>query len=95
MWNSSTCDCECNKVRKTDKNCSYEQVLISKLVLAYKDEILNTIETSLDDKTCEKKSCLIHKISLVIIYLLLLVVISISCCSYYTRDCIKRYALPH
>ena len=54
MWNFSTCDCECNKVRKIGeyldiKNYSYKKRLSGKLVLACEDEILNTIETSFVD----------------------------------------------
>ena len=43
--------------------------------------MLNTTETSFDDKkeTREKNNCLVHTISLVIICLLLLVVICVSC----------------
>ena len=70
MWNSSTCDCECNKASEIGeyleiKNCLWEKRLIRKLVLEKEDEILNTTETSLDDKkvTCEKINCLIHTIS--------------------------------
>ena len=62
--------------------------LIGKLVLACKDEISNTTETSSDDKkvTYEKNNCLNHTILLIIICLILLVVISINCYYYYTRD---------
>ena len=54
MWNFSTCNCECNKVRKIGeyldiKNCSYKKRLSGKLVLACEDEILNTTETSFVD----------------------------------------------
>ena len=53
----------CNKACKIDeylniKNCPCSKGLFSKLLLlACRDEILNTTETSLDDKkvTCEKK----------------------------------------
>ena len=55
--------------------------LIAKSVLACEEEILNTTETSIDDKkvTCEKSNCLIHTISLYSYYYLsfLLVVITI------------------
>ena len=49
------CDCECNKACKIDeylniKKCSCEKRLFGKLASACEDEILNTIETSLDDK---------------------------------------------
>ena len=66
--------------------CSCEKRLYVKLVLAYEDEILNTIETSLDYEkvTCEKNNCLTCAISLLIICLLLLVVISSSCYYYNT-----------
>ena len=55
MWNPSTYGCECNKACKTDeyldiKNCTCEKRLIGKLVLECDDEILNTNESSLDDK---------------------------------------------
>ena len=56
MWNSSTCDCESNKACKIDeylniRTCSCEKRLIGKLVLECEDEILNIIETLLNDKT--------------------------------------------
>ena len=55
MWNPTTCDCECNKECKIDedldiKNCFCKKYLFGKLVLVCQDEILNTTETSLDDK---------------------------------------------
>ena len=55
VWNPSTSDCDCNASCKTDqylviKSCSYEKGLIGKLVLACEDEILNTVETSQDEK---------------------------------------------
>ena len=97
MWNPTTCDFECNKACKTDeyldiKNCSCGKRLIGKLVLSCEDEILNTTENSLDNEkvTCAKNNYIIHKISLVIICFLLLVVISVSCYYYYTRDWIKK-----
>ena len=97
MWNPSICNCEYNKTWKKDeyfdiKNCSCEESLFLKLAVAYVNDILNTTETLLNDKKVirEKNSCLIHKVSLVIICLLLLIVISISYYYYYTRDWIKR-----
>ena len=61
MWNSGMWDCECNKARRINeyldiKYFSCVKRLFGKLVLACKDEILNTNVTSLDDKkvTCEK-----------------------------------------
>ena len=60
------------------------------MVLACKDEILNTTETSLEKVTCEKSNCLINTISLVTIFLVLLTAISISYCHYYTRGWIKK-----
>ena len=81
------CDSESNKACKIEeyldtKNCSYEKLLFGKLVLACEDEILNTIETSLDDKkvTCKENNCLIHTISLIIINNYIFVII--SCCFY-------------
>ena len=55
IWNPSTCDCECNKACNINdyldiNNCSCEKRLIGKLDLACEDEILNTTETSLDEK---------------------------------------------
>ena len=55
MWNPSTCDWECNKACKIDKyldnkSCLWGKCLIGKLKLPYEDEILNTTETSLNDK---------------------------------------------
>ena len=55
MWNPSTCNCKCNKACKVDeyldtKNCSCKKRLIGKLVLVREDELLNTTETSPDDK---------------------------------------------
>ena len=75
MWNPSTSDCECNKACTIDKyldskNCSCEERQIGKLVLECKDEMLKTPETLLDDKKkTRKKNCLIHTISLAIIFL--------------------------
>ena len=91
MRHPSTCDCDCNKASINDEyldieNYSCKKRLLGKLVLVSEDEILNTTETSLDDKKCEKKNnWLIHAILLLIICLLLLVVISISC-RYKTLD---------
>ena len=86
-----------NKACKIDeyldiRNCSCEKRLFSKLALACEDEILNTNETSFDDKkvTCEKNDYLIYMILLVITFSLLLVVISNSCCYYYTKDRMKK-----
>ena len=56
----------CNKACKIEeysdiKNCSYKKHLISKLVLAREEKILNTFEKSLDDKKvkCKKKIIII------------------------------------
>ena len=53
------------------KSSSRTNSLFGKLVLTCEGDISNTTDTSLDDKTvaCEKNSCLIHTISLVIICL--------------------------
>ena len=96
------CDCEYNKACKINeyldiKNCSRKKRLFGKLVLACEDKMLNTTESSFDDKkvTFLKNNCLIYTISLVNICLLLLVVISISF-YYYTIHWIKReYALSY
>ena len=92
MWNPSMCDCECKKACKFDEylditNCSCKIRLIVKLVLECEDKTSKTIETLLDVKklACAKINCLIHTISLVIICFLLLVVVCVSCYSYYTK----------
>ena len=76
---------ECNKTCKFDeylrsKNCSCKNSLFRKLVLECEDEKLNTIDTYKSDKkaNCKKVNCLIHRISLIIICLLLLVVICVT-----------------
>ena len=93
------CDCECNKTCKVDEylNCSCKKRLVDKLVLACEDEILNTTENLLNEKkvTSEKNICFIQTTSLIIICLLLLVVISISCYSYYANYRSKqKHLLP-
>ena len=97
MLNPSTCGCECNKACKIDenldiKNCSCEKLMFGVLALACENEILNTTETSLDDKKVifEKSNWLIYTISMVITCLLLLVVIFISCYFYYANDLTKN-----
>ena len=55
MCNTSTCDCDYNMVCESDEyldiiNYLCEKCLFDKLVLACEDEILNTTETSYDDK---------------------------------------------
>ena len=96
MWNPSACDCECKKACKIDeyrdiRNSSCEKCLIGKLVLECEDEMLNTIETSLDDKKeTRKNNCLIYTISLVISCLLLLALFCIGCYYYYIRDWVKK-----
>ena len=84
------------KACKTDeyldiKNCPCKKRLFGKLLLACGDEILNTTETSLDDKkvTREKNNCLSHTISLVVVCLLVVVVI-MSYYYYYTRHWMKK-----
>ena len=66
--------------------------LFDKLVLACKDEILNTTKTSIVDKkaTYEKYNFLISLISLVIVCFLLLLVISFSCYHYYAKHQLKN-----
>ena len=62
------CDCECSKAFRIDeylntKICLWEKCLIGKLVSTCENEILNTIETSVDNKkvTCEDNSRLITR----------------------------------
>ena len=95
MWNSSTCECECNKACKIDeyldiKNCSLEKHLISKLVLEFEDEVLNPTETSLDHKkvTYEKNNCLIYKILLDLQDDMLVIII--SCCFYWLLSLLNK-----
>ena len=90
MWNSSTCDCECNKACIIDdflgiQNCSCEKCLIGKLVLACGGEILYITETSLADKNnginMWKNNCLIDTISIIIMcfrYYLLFLLVAIT-----------------
>ena len=90
MWNSSTCDCECNKACIIDdfldiQNCSCEKCLIGKLVLACGGEILYITETSLADKNnginMWKNNCLINTISIIIMcfcYYLLFLLVAIT-----------------
>ena len=92
IFNPSTYDCECKKACKIHeysniKKCSCRKRLIGKLVLKCEDEILNATETLFNNKhvACAKTNCLIHTISLVIIYLLLLAVICVSCYFYYAK----------
>ena len=77
MWNPSTYDCESHKACTIDeyldiKICSCKKCLFGKKVLACEAGILNTTETSLNDKKVarETNNCLIHTISMVIMCLL-------------------------
>ena len=71
-------DFECHKHIKNDeyldiKNYLCGKRLFDKLPLTYEDEILNTAETSLDNKTAmHENNCLIHTISCCFYWLLLL-----------------------
>ena len=99
MWNSSTCDSECDGTFKIVnihvifyvslcfiKNCTCKKCLFDKLVLACDNEILDTTKTSIvDKKVTYEKNCLIHTISLLMICLLLLVFILFSCYHYYGK----------
>ena len=97
IWNLSTWDCEYNKTCKIDeylffKNCSCEKGLLNKLLLICKDEILNTTETSLDNKLVVwRNNRFIHTILLVITCSLLLVIVSIGCYYFYKRYWKKVY----
>ena len=90
----STCtyDCKCNKVCRIDEYLDTKMCLTVKEVLSWEDEILNTSEASLDYKKVKYKSnnCLIHTISLIIKCFLLLVVLSISCYYYFSKNWIKE-----
>ena len=55
MWNPIACGFDCNEAFEIDeyldiKNCSCKQRLIDKLILECENKMLNTTETSLDDK---------------------------------------------
>ena len=74
MWNPSLCDCERSKACKIDnyldaKSYSCEKRLITKLVSACEDEVLNTTEASPCVKlvTFGKSNYLIHIILMIII----------------------------
>ena len=69
-----------------------EKCLFGKLILAYANKILNTVETTLVDKkeTCEKNYSLIYTILSVIILLFLLVVIFLSRYNYCTKDWVRK-----
>ena len=67
MWDRTTSDFQCIKACNIDKylgieNCLCGKCLFGKIVLACKDEISNTTETSLDyEKNNKRKNnCLIH-----------------------------------
>ena len=60
MWNSTISDFECNKACNIDKylvieNCLCGKCLFHKVVLACKDEISNTTETSPDYEKSNKR----------------------------------------
>ena len=85
MGNPSTQDCERNRACKVDeyldiKNSSCGKLLVDKWVLECKDEIINTVETLIDNNLalCEN-NCLIHTILLLIIDTSLLAAVSIGC----------------
>ena len=78
------CDYECHKEWKFGeyldiKNGSWQKRLIVKSLLECGDEILNTTETSHDNKkeTCQKNNCLIYTISLLIIFTLSFIILLI------------------
>lgn len=73
LWYPTRHDCECTKACKIDRYLGLKVVyakkyLLSKLVIAYEDEILNKTETSQVKKkvTWEKNCCLIYTMSLII-----------------------------
>ena len=58
MQSHSMCDCECNKACKIDeyldiKNCLSKKRLFGKLALVCQNEIINTTESSFDNKQVE------------------------------------------
>ena len=87
-----------NEVKNSKiKNSSCQKRLIGILVWECKDEVLNTTETLLNDKKVAyaKSNYFIYTILLEITYLLLLVVICVSCYFYYTKYQPKqKYLLP-
>ena len=102
LWNRNTYNCDFNQACKIDeyldiKKCFCKKRLFGKLLLECIDEILNTAETLLNDENeiFWKSNCLIHTTSFAIICLLLLVVIYVSFCFYYTKYLPKqKYLLP-
>ena len=79
------------------KNSSCQKRLIGILVWECEDEVLNTMETLLNDKKVAyaKSNYFIYTILLEITYLLLLVVICVSYYFYYTKYQPKqKYLLP-
>ena len=76
MQNTSTCDCKWNEAYKTETWHKHF-------------DIKNySCKKGLFDKgvlACEKSNCLIHTITLLVIYMSLLGIISIDCYYYYKR----------
>ena len=87
-----------NEVKNSKiKNSSCQKRLIGILVWECKDEVLNTMETLLNDKKVAyaKSNYFIYTILLEITYLLLSVAICVSCYFYYTKYQPKqKYLLP-
>ena len=93
-WNPSKCICEyCPSIGDDSVIVCGEIVsaidsVSTILTKNMPKNVLSTVPINSYDKkiTREKSNFLIHTISLVVICLLLLAVISISCCYYYKRD---------
>ena len=86
-------DCECNKTLINIlilKIVHKKKHLFGKLVLACEDEIINTTETSLVDKRVAWKELFSYLNYFVFNYMLIIVVISISCYYYYRKHWIKK-----
>ena len=67
-------------------NCSCEKRLIGKLVLECEDEILNTTETSLDDKKETYKKVMSYSYDFISNYMLVI----ISCCFYWLLSLLHK-----
>ena len=103
IWNHIICECECDKSYDVGECLDYanykcRKTLPDKLVLEWKDQILNTTDTIsiADQKVTFKNNCLIHTILLSIMCLILLAIVSIGCYYYYTRYWLKKeYSMPY
>ena len=93
ILNPSMCECECDIGEYLNyADCKCRERLIDKVVLEYKDEILNTTHTTsiAHKKVTSTNNCFIYTISLAIMCLILLAIVSIGYYYYYARYCLKK-----